>query len=84
MIGNWVKVEAGHYVLHDSDGRVVATAVKTGVAGRDLYPWEWSVGGFGTELPYKRGSEDTLADCKDAAEAFLATVDHEPAPSTPR
>lgn len=62
----WGKVQAGEYVL-SVGGVVVARVVKTGVAGRDDYPWDWSleyvVPGVRTT-----GNADNMADAREAAE----------------
>ena len=66
----WHKMEAGEYVLRDDDDAPLGRVVKTGVSGRDDYPWDWSL-----EHVYAgvrtTGSTETMSEGRELVEIQL-------------
>jgi len=57
------RVKAGSYLLHEN-GRLIASIDKTGVDGRDTYPWEFS---FINDVNIRGGVAATLTEAEDVA-----------------
>ena len=66
----WHKVEAGEYVLRDDNGAALGRVVKTGVNGRDDYPWDWSLQHVYLGVR-TTGCTDTMSEARELVEMRL-------------